>query len=51
MVKKRVTLFVESEVYDKFKEHCDKQGLVLSKRFERFMEEELKRIKNKSSNG
>lgn len=45
MVKKRVTLFVESEIYDKFKEYCDKQGLVLSKRFEKFMEEELKKLK------
>ena len=45
MAKKRVTLFVESAIYDKFKEYCDKQGLVLSKRFERFMEEELKKRK------
>jgi len=46
MGKKRVTLFVESEIYDKFKEYCDKQGLVLSKRFERFMEEELNKNKD-----
>ncbi len=45
MVKKRVTLFVESTIYDRFKEYCDKQGLVLSKRFEIFMEEELKKRK------
>ena len=45
MSKKRVTLFVESEIYDKFKEYCDKQGLVLSKRFEKFMEGELKKLK------
>lgn len=45
MGKKRVTLFVESEIYDKFKEYCDKNGLVLSKRFERFMEGELKNKK------
>ena len=47
MGKKRVTLFVESEIYDKFKEYCGKNGLVLSKRFERFMEEELKKNKEK----
>ncbi len=47
MGKKRVTLFVESEIYDKFKEYCDKNGLVLSKRFERFMEEGLKKKKER----
>jgi len=45
MGKKRVTLFVEEEIYDKFKDYCDKQGLVLSKRFEKFMEEELKKLR------
>ena len=49
MGKKRVTLFVDSETYDKFKEYCDKQGLVLSKRFERFMEEELKKNRERKS--
>ena len=49
MGKKRVTLFVESEIYDKFKEYCDKNGLVLSKRFERFMEEELKKNNQKKA--
>ena len=43
MTKKRVTLFVEADVYDKFKEFCDKNGLVLSKKFEMFMEGELKK--------
>lgn len=43
MGKKRVTLFVDSDTYDEFKEFCDKNGLVLSKRFEMFMEEELKK--------
>ena len=47
MAKKRVTLFVEVEIYSKFKEYCNEHGLILSKRFERFMEEELKKAKEK----
>ena len=43
MAKKRVTLFVESETYDKFKEYCDKNGLILSKKFEIFMQKELEK--------
>jgi len=43
MAKKRVTLFVDSEIYDKFKEHCDKNGWVISKQFENFMEKKLKK--------
>lgn len=43
MGKKRVTLLVESEIYDKFKEYCYKNGLVLSKRFETFTDDELRK--------
>lgn len=43
MGKKRVTLFVDSEIYEKYKQYCDKNGLILSKRFEIFMENELKK--------
>lgn len=42
MAKKRVTLFVDSEVYEKFKKVCDKKGWVISKQFENFMEKEVK---------
>jgi len=41
--KKRVTLFVNSEIYEKYKQYCEKNGLILSKRFEIFMENELKK--------
>ncbi|RLJ01372.1 MAG: hypothetical protein DRP10_04220 [Candidatus Aenigmatarchaeota archaeon] len=41
--KKRVTLFVNSEIYDRYKQYCEKNGLILSKRFEIFMENELKK--------
>jgi len=43
MKKKRVTLFVDSEIYEKYKQYCERNGLILSKRFEIFMEDELKK--------
>ena len=43
MTKKRVTLFVDSEIYDKFKKFCDKQGWVISKQFENYMGKEIKK--------
>jgi hypothetical protein len=42
MAKKRVTLFVDSVIYEKFKKVCDKKGWVISKQFENFMEKEVK---------
>jgi len=42
MTKKRVTLFVDSEVYENFKKVCDKNGWVISKQFENFMKKEVK---------
>ncbi len=42
MAKKKVTLFVDSGVYEKFKKVCDKKGWIISKQFENFMEKEVK---------
>ena len=39
---KNVTLSVDSETYDKYSEYCKNNGLVMSKRFEIFMQKELK---------
>ena len=41
--KKRVTLYIDSFIYDKFKKHCEKKGIILSKQFEMFLENELKK--------
>jgi len=49
MGKKRVTLFVNSKIYEKYKQHCEKNGFILSKRFEMFMENELKKNQKKDS--
>lgn len=37
---KNVTLSVDSETYDKYSEYCKRNGLVISKRFEKFLQRE-----------
>jgi len=39
--KKAVTFFLDTLLYEHFRKYCEKNGLVASKRFERFMEGEL----------
>ena len=46
MAKKTVSLSVEEEVYEEYRRYCEEKGIILSKQFENFMKEELK--KNKS---
>jgi len=43
MTKKRVTLFVDSEIYNRFKNQCDEKGWVVSKQIQNFMEKENKK--------
>ena len=45
MESKNVTLKVNSRVYDEYRDYCKKKGLIISKQFENFILEELKRIK------
>jgi len=40
-MKKNVTLSLEENIYDKFQEYCKKEGFVVSRRFEIFMEQTL----------
>ena len=35
---KNITLKVNSELYDKYREHCKKEGWVVSRQFEKLME-------------
>lgn len=42
MKNKNVTLSVDSETYDRYSEYCKKNGLVISKRVEIFMQKDLK---------
>lgn len=43
MANKRVTLSVDSKIYDEFKKYCEEKGIIISKQFEIFMKDELKR--------
>jgi len=43
MASKNVTLRVESKLYDKYREHCKKKGLLVSRQFEIMMEEQIKK--------
>lgn len=47
MVNKRVTLSVDPKIYDAYKKHCKKKGLIISRQVEIFVEEELKKNNNK----
>ncbi len=44
MTNKRITLSVDTEIYEKYKKYCDKRGLIISKQIENFMRNELKKV-------
>jgi hypothetical protein len=41
MVRKKVTLSVDSKVYEEFREYCEKNAIMLSRKIEIWMEEFL----------
>ncbi|MEM3265674.1 MAG: hypothetical protein QXH07_06950 [Thermoplasmata archaeon] len=43
MANKRVTLSVDSKIYDEFKKYCEEKDIIISKQLEIFMKEELKK--------
>ena len=43
MASKNITLKVDSELYDKYREHCKKEGWVVSRQFEKLMECDLEK--------
>lgn len=47
MGSKNITLKVDEKLYNAYKEYCKKKGLVISRQFEIFVEEELKKNKEK----
>jgi len=46
MTKKTVSLSVEEGIYEEYRRYCEQKGIILSKQFENFMVEELKKNKN-----
>ena len=45
MGRKTVALSLDEEVYDKYKVYCEKHSIILSRKVEKFMEEELNKGK------
>ena len=43
MPSKSVTLKVDSNIYDKYRDFCKKKGIVVSRQFEIMMEDHLKK--------
>jgi hypothetical protein len=46
MVNKKVTLSVDSKIYEQFQKFCKENDIMLSKRIERIMREQLKKTNN-----
>lgn len=42
MGKKKVTLSLDSKIYDKFRDYCDENAIMLSRKIELWIEEFLK---------
>ncbi len=43
ILSKSVTLKVDSDVYEKYREFCKEKGLIVSKQFENFIKEKLRK--------
>lgn len=43
--RKNVTLHLSSELYNLYSEYCKKEGIVLSRQVEKFIEREMEKIK------
>ena len=51
MVRKTVALSLDEEIYDNYKEYCEKNAIILSRKVDSFMESELREEKkNAKSN-
>lgn len=47
MVRKRISFTVDSKVYDNYSKMCKEQGIVMSKKIELYMKEQLKKRRQK----
>jgi len=46
MPKKRITLSVDSRIYNRYREYCQEKGIIISKQVEFFLKQELEKIKD-----
>lgn len=42
--KKNVTLHLNSKLYNGYSDYCKKEGIILSRQIEKFIEKELKKV-------
>ena len=47
MPKQKVTLSIEKDIYSKFRQYCEENAIMLSKKIELFMKKELEDGKSK----
>ena len=47
--KKNVTLHLNSRLYENYSDYCKKEGIILSRQIEKFIEIELKGRKDKNA--
>jgi hypothetical protein len=47
MSTKNITLKVSSELYEKYRGLCKKEGWIVSRQFEKLMEDDLRKAKNR----
>ncbi len=44
--KKKVTLSVDAKIYDRYREYCNENAIMLSKKIELYMKKELEKAKS-----
>ena len=49
MTKKKVTLSLDSSIYDTFQKFCEDNAIMLSKKIELYMKEQLEESKSKKN--
>lgn len=49
-MKKKVTISLDSKIYDKFREYCDENAIMLSKKIELWLKEFLEQNKEQKQN-
>lgn len=47
---KKVTLSLESGLYDKYSKYCERNAMIVSKKVELFMKKEIEKNKNEKKN-
>jgi len=45
MTKTKLTLSIDEKVLEEYKNYCEKEGLIISRQVEKFIEEQLKKKK------